>query len=189
MKNITVYIIKMSTVETIRFFLSYDRILSKVECARMDGRLFAAAERRPLAAAERRPMAAAEQRLLAAAEQRLFATAEQRLFEAAEQRLLAAAEQSLLVAAEQRLFAMAVRRLQYRDSPTREETAVVVHEFSVDVGDCGVAHHPRAGLNNGLSQKRRTIGDNRRTIVTLPSLLSAVCTAQNLYLADSLLIV
>ena len=40
--------------------------------------------------------------------------------------------------------------------------------------------------NRGQS---RTIADNRRTIVTLPSVLSAVCIAQNGYLADSLLIV
>ena len=109
----------------------------------------ATTEERLLAAAEQRLLAATrtEQRLLAAAEQRLLAaTAEQRLLAAFERRLFATAEQGLLAAAERRLFATAVRRLQYRDLPTREETAVVVHEFSVDVGDCGVAHHPRVSL-------------------------------------------
>ena len=32
-----------------------------------------------------------------------------------------------------------------------------------------------AGLNDGLFQKRWTLADNRRSIVTLQSVLSAVC--------------
>ena len=42
------------------------------------------------------------------------------------------------------------------------------------------------GLNDGLFQKRWTSADNRRSIVTLPSGLSAVCIAQNCCLAASL---
>ena len=36
-----------------------------------------------------------------------------------------------------------------------------------------------AGLNDGLFQKRWTSAVNRRSIVTLPSVLSAVCIAEN----------
>ena len=39
--------------------------------------------------------------------------------------------------------------------------------------------HSRAVLNDGLFQKRWTSVDNRQSIVTLPSVLSAVCIAQN----------
>ena len=45
------------------------------------------------------------------------------------------------------------------------------------------------GSKRWTFQKRWTSADNRRSIVTLPSVLSAVCIAQNLYLADSLPIV
>ena len=47
---------------------------------------------------------------------------------------------------EQRLILAPERRQQYMDRQTRKGTAVVVPEFSVDVGDCDGGHRSRVLL-------------------------------------------
>ena len=59
----------------------------------------------------------------------------------------------------------------------------VAHSIALLAGETGRSYTTDF-LRNGEQS-----ADNRRTILTLPSVLSAVCIAQNLYLADSLLIV
>ena len=52
------------------------------------------------------------------------------------------------------------------------ETAVVVHEFSVDVGDCDEAHHPRVSLH--------TIEDSRECTARL-QVPSPICAGHDLH--------
>ena len=54
---------------------------------------------------------------------------------------------------------------------------VVGHSADGGALYCLIGGRHRAGLNVGLSQNGMV--DNRRTILTLPSVLSAVCIAQN----------
>ena len=64
-------------------------------------------------------------------------------------------------------------RLSLRLSPSRHQH----HTDTVTLTD--TCHETGAGLNDGIFQKRWTSAVNRWSIVTLPSVLPAVCIAQN----------